>query len=219
MLFLKTKLFLILIIFYSANSGIIINKTMYLVFDTETTGLPKNYQAPASDVANWPRLVQLAWQTYDEEGNLWERHNHIIKPLGFVIPKEASDIHRISHERAVAEGEDLRFVLDKFSKLVQRASFLVGHNVEFDEKIVGAEFFRNEMANVLDSLPKICTMKSAVEFCAIDNGRGGYKWPNLSELHLKLFGSDFAEAHDADVDVRACARCLFALKSKGALKI
>ncbi len=33
---------------------------MYLFFDTETTGLPRNWHAPASDLANWPRLIQLA---------------------------------------------------------------------------------------------------------------------------------------------------------------
>ena len=30
---------------------------MYLIYDTETTGLPKNFSAPVSDSDNWPRLV------------------------------------------------------------------------------------------------------------------------------------------------------------------
>lgn len=190
---------------------------MYLVFDTETTGLPKNYSAPLSDSANWPRLVQLAWQIYDEDGNLWEKHNHIIRPDGFIIPDEAAKIHRISQARALKEGEDLKTILEKFAAHIRRAGFLVGHNISFDEKIVGAEFFRHNITNTLDSAAKICTMKSSVVFCALDNGRnnGFYKWPNLSELHLKLFGQDFPEAHDAEIDVAACARCLFALKSKG----
>ena len=45
---------------------------MYLIFDTETTGLPKNWRAPISDTENWPRCVQLAWQVHDELGNLIE---------------------------------------------------------------------------------------------------------------------------------------------------
>ena len=32
---------------------------MYLIFDTETTGLPKNWKAPLTDFDNWPRMVQL----------------------------------------------------------------------------------------------------------------------------------------------------------------
>ena len=27
---------------------------MYLIFDTETTGLPKNFKAPITDTDNWP---------------------------------------------------------------------------------------------------------------------------------------------------------------------
>jgi DNA polymerase-3 subunit alpha len=38
---------------------------MFLIYDTETTGLPKNYNAPLTDSDNWPRLVQLAWQLHD----------------------------------------------------------------------------------------------------------------------------------------------------------
>ena len=33
---------------------------MILFFDTETTGLPKNWKAPITDLENQPRLVQKA---------------------------------------------------------------------------------------------------------------------------------------------------------------
>jgi len=33
------------------------NKKMYLFFDTETTGLPRNWKAPVTDLDNWPRMV------------------------------------------------------------------------------------------------------------------------------------------------------------------
>ena len=42
---------------------------MYLFFDTETTGIPRNYKAPASDFKNWPCLVQIAWLVTDATGN------------------------------------------------------------------------------------------------------------------------------------------------------
>ncbi|HEY5387075.1 MAG TPA: hypothetical protein VIL79_04150, partial [Thermoleophilia bacterium] len=32
-----------------------------LVFDTETSDLPRDWRRPASDVDNWPHLVQIAW--------------------------------------------------------------------------------------------------------------------------------------------------------------
>jgi len=55
-------------------------------------------------------------------------------------------------------------------------------------------------------------MKSAINFCALPGGRGGsFKYPKLSDLHIKLFGKAFADAHDAAYDVDATARCFFGL--------
>jgi DNA polymerase-3 subunit epsilon len=188
---------------------------MYLFFDTETTGLPKSYKAPASDTNNWPRLVQLSWAWFDEFGNAWDRYDYIIKPDGFIVPEEATKIHRISHEQALAEGKDLLPVLKEFADHISRAKAVIGHNIEFDDKIISAEFYRAQMPSVMDDAHKICTMKSTANICRINNGRGGYKWPNLSELHRHLFGQDFEEAHNAMVDVLACARCFYEIKNRG----
>ncbi len=188
---------------------------MYLVFDTETTGLPKSYKAPITDTENWPRLVQLSWAWFDKDGKAWDRYDYIIKPDGFVVPEEATRIHRISHEQAVAEGKDALTVLTEFARHISRAEALVGHNIDFDDKIIGCEFYRFLIANDLASSKKICTMKAGADICRISNGRGGYKWPNLAELHRYLFNRDFAEAHNAMVDVLACARCFFEIRRRG----
>ena len=68
---------------------------MYLIFDSETTGLPKNYNAPLTNFDNWPRLVQLAWQVHDKTGKLIEVNSLIVKPEGFEIPFNAEKIHGI----------------------------------------------------------------------------------------------------------------------------
>src|ERR1700687_2923769 len=115
---------------------------MYLFFDTETTGLPLNWKAPVSDLNNWPRLVQLAYLFYDRNGNKITGGDFIIKPEGFIIPKDASRIHGISTERANKEGKPLQTVLDEFQGLIDEAEYLVAHNMSFDEKIMGAEFLR-----------------------------------------------------------------------------
>ena len=188
---------------------------MYLFFDTETTGLPRNYQAPLDDFLNWPRIVQIAWSLYDEDGNHWESHSYIIKPQGFIIPPESTKIHRISHEQAVKEGVELHSALEHFLRDVSISSYLVAHNIDFDEKIVGAELLREKLANPLPGANKICTMKSSVSYCKISNNRGTYKWPNLTELYNCLFSSSFPDAHDATIDVKACADCFFELKRRG----
>ena len=187
---------------------------MYLFFDTETTGLPKNWKAPVTDIHNWPRLVQLAYLLYDNDGNQISGGDFIIKPEGFIIPIEASRIHGISTEKANTEGQALLTVLQTFHDLINQAEYLVAHNMSFDEKIVGAEFLRNKMQNTIPAKKKICTMHSTTDFCKI-SGPYGYKWPKLSELHYKLFKKGFDEAHNAAVDINATAKCFWELKRLG----
>ncbi len=187
---------------------------MYLFFDTETTGLPRNWKAPVSDVNNWPRLVQLAFLFYDDNGNRVSSGDFIIKPDGFTIPADASRIHGITNERANREGLPLAAVLQEFDSIIGQANYLVAHNMSFDEKIVGAEFLRNGMQNSIAGKRKICTMESTTNFCAIA-GPYGYKWPKLSELHYKLFRTGFDEAHNAAVDITATAKCFWELRRLG----
>ena len=83
---------------------------MYLIFDTETTGLPKNWRAPISDTDNWPRCVQIAWQLHDDLGNIIENNSYLIKPEGYDIPYESEKIHGISTRLAELQGETLEVV-------------------------------------------------------------------------------------------------------------
>src|SRR5688572_4670275 len=154
---------------------------MYFIFDTETTGLPHNKTAPLTDLNNWPRLVQLAWQLHDQKGKLISQQNYIIKPDGFDIPFKAEQVHGVSTKRALAEGHDLSKVLDLLIDDFSRTSLLVGHNIEFDINIIGAEFIRQGRdPDVLLKLAKIDTGLSSVDFCQLAGGLGGkLKMPTL----------------------------------------
>lgn len=189
---------------------------MYLIFDTETTGLPRNYNAPMSDLDNWPRLVQLAWQLHDEKGKLISNNNYIVKPEGFTIPYNSEKIHGISTQRALKEGHELSKVLEIFEEDLKKTTFLVGHNIGFDISIVGAELLRTERPIVDLEKQALDTKDISTEFCAIPGGKGGkFKWPTLFELHQKLFGEGFGDAHDAAYDVDATAKCFFGLIKEG----
>ncbi|MDX5321904.1 MAG: DNA polymerase III subunit alpha, partial [Bacteroidota bacterium] len=185
---------------------------MYLIFDTETTGLPKDYNAPLSDSDNWPRCVQIAWQLHDANGYLIEAKNLIVKPEGYDIPFNAVKVHGITTEKAHEEGHPLDEVLTTFALAVEKATYIGGHNIEFDLNIMGAEYFRKQEPNVLEGKLWIDTKDESTDFCAIPGGKGGkFKWPTLSELHNKLFGRPFSDAHNAAADVEATASCFFAL--------
>lgn len=190
-----------------------------LFFDTETTGKPFNYKAPVTDLYNWPRLVQLAWIMADKDGNVLKKKSVIIKPDGFSIPAESVAVHGITTERAQREGLPLNDVLEEFATDLSLAEHIVGHNIDFDQHIVGAELCRLGMDfNVLMDKPCTCTMKTTTKFCAIPNPNtyfGGYKWPSLQELYQKLFGHSFDDAHDALADITATKECYFELKRRG----
>ena len=74
---------------------------MYLFFDTETTGIPKNYKAAASDLKNWPRLVQIAWLMTSDTGEEISSSEYIIKPDGYTIPPAAAKVHGITTQKAL----------------------------------------------------------------------------------------------------------------------
>lgn len=186
---------------------------MYLIFDTETTGLPRDYNAPITDTDNWPRCIQIAWQLHDEWGNLIEHKDFLVKPDGFDIPFDSERIHGISTELAMEKGEDLQFVLEEFLNVLEKSKYVVGQNIDFDINIMGSELFRMGKDTGLTEMPKLdtCTENTA-ELCQIPGGRGGkFKLPTLTELHQFLFGQAFNEAHNATADVEATTRCFLEL--------
>jgi len=186
---------------------------MYLIFDTETTGLPRNWAAPISDTDNWPRCIQIAWQLHDAMGNLIEHQDYLVQPEGFNIPYDAERIHGISTELAQAQGIPLSEVLEKFNTALSKAKFIVGQNVGFDVNIMGCEFYRLGVNSPMATLPVLdtCTEVTA-ELLKLPGGRGGrFKLPTLTELHSYLFNVPFAEAHNATADVEATTRCFLEL--------
>lgn len=189
---------------------------MLLFFDTETTGLPRSHHAPLSDLANWPRIVQIAWLLTDHQGRPQLAVEAIIRPVGFSIPAGAARVHGITTEQALREGRPLPEVLQQFLAALRYADTLIAHNLAFDEKVLGAELLRCGLPNPLTALPRHCTMEASTALCRLP-GRYGYKWPKLDELHRHLFQRGVESAHIALVDVEACARCFFQLQRLGVI--
>lgn len=186
---------------------------MYIIFDTETTGLPKRWDAPITDTDNWPRCIQIAWQLHDDMGNLLEHDDYLIRPDGYNIPYDSEKIHGISTELATEQGVPIQEVLVKFNAALAKAKFVVGQNIGFDLNIMGCEFYRYDVQSPMGEMPILdtCTEVTA-SLLQLPGGRGGrFKLPNLTELHSYLFGVPFAEAHNATADVEATTRCFLEL--------
>lgn len=190
---------------------------MYLIFDTETTGLPRNFKAPITDTDNWPRVIQLAWQLHDEEGKLIRRNDALIQPNGFTIPYDSERIHGISTALAEQEGLPLEEVVKAFLEDVTEAKFLVGHNLKFDLNVMGCELVRLGWESPLESKPVLdtCTEDTA-QRVQLSGGKGGkFKLPTLTELYGHLFSEVFTEAHNATADVEATTRCFLEMMRLG----
>ena len=131
-----------------------------------------------------------------------------------IIPTDASRIHGITTERALEEGHDLTAVIEEFMADFDTATFIVGHNVDFDKKIVGAELVRLHRPDIMNSKRTYCTTQAGTNFCQIP-GRYGYKWPKLQELYVKLFGHEFDGAHNAMSDIDATQECFWETRQRG----
>lgn len=188
---------------------------MYIFFDIETTGLPKDYKAPVEHLDNWPRVIQLAWQVYDEFGLLMKERSCLIKPDGWDVPTDplwADNGH--NQVRSNAFGFPIQKVLSEFIADRSAQKFSIAHNISFDSKILRSEMVRAGMTTEFSS-EKICTMRASTSYCKMPGSRG-FKWPKLDELYWHLFQETF-KTHDALSDTKACARCFFELKKLGVI--
>jgi DNA polymerase III epsilon subunit-like protein len=182
------------------------------VIDTETTGIiPRDF----THLDQCPYMLQLGSVTYDTTTNdVVKTINEIIKIRDDIqIPPEVSSINHITRERCLAEGVDIKDVLNEFNEQLDMSDIIVAHNLEFDINILNYEYMRNDITFNYISKPKeqsYCTMVHGTPLCRItkSNSKGKYyKWPKLEELHYHLFGKSLQNMHDAYNDLIICLRC------------
>ena len=190
-----------------------------IVFDTETTGLPKKRHGLIEDDENWPYIVQLAWLVVDRR-RIIKKVSHIIKLRDRKIPEASTKIHKITNEDMDLYGVDIKNVLEEFINDLNGAVFMVAHNLKFDYKITCAELFRNKMfkeMKLMNVPKKYCTMLKAYKKYKMRSPRSGRivrKYPKLCQLYKILFGSmpNSNLLHDALIDSYVCLRCFYKMR-------
>lgn len=135
-----------------------------MFFDTETTGLPRQMDAPVARLDNWPRVVQLAWILTDFAGRVISERQFLIQPSNWRMQPGALRVHGISISHAQQHGLPLVEVLNRFALDLLQTDSVVGHNVQFDQKILGAEFLRVGQTNPLQKRHAQCTMKMGASY-------------------------------------------------------
>lgn len=205
-----------------------------LVFDTETTGLPKTKFISPSTLDQWPYIVQFSFIIYDSSLNdIVESKDDIIKlPENVLIPEESTKIHNITNELSQKSGLQINEILNVFFDHLRNVDRLVGHNIEFDLNMIKVEISRiineNQVTpeqlklykynlHFLNNYKNIsCTLKDSIKFCNIQainkSGKPYLKYPKLIELHDKLFNETPKNLHNSFNDILVTLRCFMKLK-------
>jgi DNA polymerase III epsilon subunit-like protein len=138
--------------------------------------------------------VSIAWILVDEKLSIQKKEYYLIKPK-WEIPSESVRIHGITYERAMAEGHDLRDVLDKFW-LDAKTRPLIAHNMDFDLNVlVNAELW--DLGRKYPSINKTyCSMELTKNILKLP-GNYGYKNPKLSELYEFIFKKKPMDLHNS----------------------
>jgi DNA polymerase-3 subunit epsilon len=187
-------------------------KDHFLVIDTETSGLPKNWELPYDVKNNWPHVIQIAWIIFDKEGNEIKRENHYLKSSGFKITKTAIKIHKITLEFLKQRGKDRIRVMRKLASDVHKYNPLViAHFVELDFHMVNSEFFKAGIESEFKDLPLFCTMKASVKYVK----NPSFKYLKLNRFYKTLFNKRPENLHNALSDAELTAEIFFHLLNEG----
>jgi DNA polymerase III epsilon subunit-like protein len=201
-----------------------------LVFDTETTGLPKSRTLDDTNLHLWPYIVQFSYVVYDISSNrIVKMVDELVKlPEKIIIPTECIKIHGITNAMCESRGKNIENLLIDFYDDFNECERIIAHNLSFDLNLLKAELLRvinksiskngtdivlynNMFSNLTTSKKYYCTMQDTIDYCqvkALDrNGKEFVKFPKLSELYHKMFGNIPNNLHNSMNDVIICLRC------------
>jgi len=187
----------------------------YLLFvDTETSGLPKNWDIPYDQDEHWPHIVQVAWLVYTKSGKFVKESTFYIQATNFEISPASYNVHGLDKSFLLKHGLSRQEVMQKLQEdLDHYQPLVVGHYVKLDYHMLGVSFYRCGLSNPLPSLPTFCTMKATEDYIRYPFRR----YLGLGELYKRLFQKTLQQQHHALSDARATADCFFAMLKKGSI--
>jgi len=163
----------------------------YLIFDTETNGLPTcpyyGYFPVYTDTDkyNSSRIVQVSFIITDDCYRKTEESDTIIKRDNFKI--ENGQFHGITEEISETKGIPFVEFAKSFSNSLDFVHTIIAHNINFDFNVICAELYRYGLIDVIEKLEskrQICTMKKYKKLVGATFKSGtGLKDPNLKELY------------------------------------
>lgn len=184
----------------------------FIVLDIETNG--KGTFRPGRQ-----RPIQVSFLKCDSNGKVIQEYSQFVKGvrsiLSPVCPVEWS------LEYINTNGIDMEVVIRDIESAIDEHTIIVGHNIQFDIDCIVHMIPSFAISNT----PRICTMKSSVNFCKMPKkgaaaAYGGYKWPRLNEL-ANCVGIEVEEErlHDARYDIELTKKSFFELTRRKVITV
>lgn len=186
---------------------------MYLVIDTETTGL-FDFAKPA-DAVEQPRLANVAMITLSDDMKDELRQNLYIIPDGWSMPPDAEAVNGLTDAILRENGLPIREVLETYANMIDAGHIVAAFNAQYDTKIMRGELRRAGMDDRFKRTPNICIMRALTNVCQIPRAKGkGYKFPKLEEA-CKHFGIPLDNRHTAMGDAIAVVQLMRFMRHLG----
>lgn len=192
---------------------------MVLVVDIETSDLLKP-GLPLSDSAQ-PWVCEIAALLCSPEGIDRDFFSTRIRADGRTIRDQARAVHGIGSREAGRSGVSEVTALGFLIGLAAQATICVGHNIEFDRKVIEGVLLRRAKDTatwVRPGLMTVCTMTAGAPFCRLSTASGQSKYPTLDELLSALSLPHRPSPHTAWGDVQATKAAYFALRARNVLE-
>lgn len=181
-----------------------------IFFDFETSGLPL-YSEPSGDPRQ-PHIVQLGVKLVDMiTRTTLQAVDIIVRPNGWEIPKEVSDIHGITTEMAYDLGVPEEAVTEILLELwrPEAPRLRIAYNEPFDARIMRIALkrhFGDELADTWKEAPAECAMRMANPI--LKKGR----YSKLVDAYEFFTGRKLEGAHTAMGDVDGLMAVYWAVK-------
>ena len=176
--------------------------TKTIIFDTETTGLPK--PMATTDLSKQPKIIELGIVVVSGD-EIVSTHNWLLNP-GEQISAEITKITGIANDQLVGMPKFSEIISDVVD-IFKDADYAVAHNMQFDRSLLTFELRRLKETGLSTGFkfPPNCVC-SVQEYHHLFGHR-----PTLKKLYEKATGSPLAQTHRASDDAMALYESLLAL--------
>jgi hypothetical protein len=147
------------------------------------------------------------------------------------IPQVVTDITGITNEICERDGISIIEALGVFYHAMTLSDCIIGHNIDFDIKMINIEITRNieslhlypNIQHIFNPLRMVkfgiktdCTMRMTIEACSLyrttKKNHTYKKYPKLAETYFHLFQKVPDNLHNSMVDTLVCLRCYLKIK-------